>query len=156
MQSETAYFLCWRSNLKNSCFGFHQVSKRSKTIKTTRPTASCFIKCFLAFGNLMKPSHSFSSIQNIVLHLCHIYHPWTFKFQQYADSLSHQPSHVFCSQSSVTQWQGTRTNDRKVKSSTPVNLSTIFACAGIKDFANKTVLQLLPWLKLGCLYVPFQ
>ena len=26
-------FLCWRSNFKNSCFGFHQVSIRSKTIK---------------------------------------------------------------------------------------------------------------------------
>ena len=41
----------WRSHFKNLCFGFPQVSKRSKTIK-------CF-KCFLVFGNLMKPSHSF-------------------------------------------------------------------------------------------------
>ena len=51
-------FLCWRSNFKNSCFGFHQVSKRSKTIKTVglRPLG---FNCFLVFGNLMRPSHSF-------------------------------------------------------------------------------------------------
>ena len=38
-------FLCWRSNFKNSCFGFHQVSKRSKTIKPLglRPRG---FKCF--------------------------------------------------------------------------------------------------------------
>ena len=40
-----------------SCFGFHQVSKRSKTINLgLRPRG---FECFLAFGNLMKPSHSF-------------------------------------------------------------------------------------------------
>ena len=47
-------FLCWRSNFKNSCFGFHQVFKHSKTIKPRG-----HIQVFLAFGNLMKPSHSF-------------------------------------------------------------------------------------------------
>ena len=48
----------WRSHFKNSCFGFHRVSKRSKTIKPLglRP---CGFKCFLAFGHPMKPSHSF-------------------------------------------------------------------------------------------------
>ena len=38
-------FLCWRSNFKNSCFLFHQVSKHSKTIKPLglRPRG---FKCF--------------------------------------------------------------------------------------------------------------
>ena len=39
---------------KNSCSGFHQASKREKTLKTTRPQAERF-HCFRAFGNLMKP-----------------------------------------------------------------------------------------------------
>ena len=39
------HFLCWRSNFKNSCFLFHQVSKRPKTIKPLglRPRG---FKCF--------------------------------------------------------------------------------------------------------------
>ena len=32
----------WRRHFKNSCFGFHQVSKREKTFETTRPQASWF------------------------------------------------------------------------------------------------------------------
>ena len=43
----------WRSHFKNSCIGFHQVSKRSKTIKPLGLWPHGF-KCFLAFGNLMK------------------------------------------------------------------------------------------------------
>ena len=43
----------WRSHFKNSCIGFHQVSKRSKTIKPLGLWPRGF-KCFLAFGNLMK------------------------------------------------------------------------------------------------------
>ena len=52
-----ALFL-WRSHFKNSYFGFPQVSKPSKTIKPLglRPRG---FKCFLTFGSLMKPSHSF-------------------------------------------------------------------------------------------------
>ena len=50
-------FLCWKSNFKNPRFGFQQASKRLKRIKT-RPAASWF-QMFLAFGNLMKPSHLF-------------------------------------------------------------------------------------------------
>ena len=52
----STYFLCWRSNFKTSCFGFHQVSKRSKTIKPLGPRLHG-LKCFLAFGNLMGSSH---------------------------------------------------------------------------------------------------
>jgi len=51
-------FLCWRSNLKKLCFGFHQVSKRSETIKPRGRRPSGF-KCFLPFGKLIKTSHSF-------------------------------------------------------------------------------------------------
>ena len=30
----------WRRHFKNSCLGFHQVSKREKTFETTRPAIS--------------------------------------------------------------------------------------------------------------------
>ena len=60
----SANFLCWISKFKNSLFGFHQVSKRSKTIKPfgrdfgifftyTRPLLGLRprgFKSFLAFG----------------------------------------------------------------------------------------------------------
>ena len=48
----------WRSHFKNLCFGFHQVSKGLKTIKPLGLQPRGF-KCFLVFGNLMKPWHSF-------------------------------------------------------------------------------------------------
>ena len=35
-------FLCWRSNFKHSCFGFHQVSKRSKAIKCSLVVSDVF------------------------------------------------------------------------------------------------------------------
>ena len=38
-------FLCWRGNLKNSCFVFHRVSKCSKTIKPLGLQPRAF-KCF--------------------------------------------------------------------------------------------------------------
>ena len=48
--------LCWRSNFKTSCFGFHQVSKRSKTKKPLglRPRG---FKCFSRLETWWNPKH---------------------------------------------------------------------------------------------------
>ena len=56
-------FFCWRSNYKNSCFGFHQVSKHSKTIKPLglRPRG------FKCFSRVWKPDETLALVFEIVL-----------------------------------------------------------------------------------------
>ena len=49
------YFLCWRGDVKNLCSGFHQVSKRSKTIKN-------HTQMFLAFETRWNPRNRFWNI----------------------------------------------------------------------------------------------
>ena len=47
----------WRRHFKNSCLGFHQVSKREKKNKTTRPAASWF----QMFSRVWKPDETRST-----------------------------------------------------------------------------------------------